>query len=280
MRAPCHIKVAANAPHRVSGDTIRKATGNKHYRFILNCPNTNTYEMHLTLLSWWSVSELLSALTDSLEMVKLSLKSKKPLSNSHSEATEGIHQGVMAFQKLNSSYTESSWKSITWFYQGFNRTLTTHKECLSIGILALAAFICAISVIIYEQNLKSKRQMKSSQSNWYEELLKHILSKCSHQVRNIGAIRRLIQRHSIAVMVLMATIKNVAMWNISMWNLEYLRANSFTQQIDLTDCTFCAIHPLKLKKYHMKFTESDSQGYNVLRYQHQGPFYGWVLKGL
>lgn len=89
--------------------------------------------------------------------------------------------------------------------------------------------------------------MKSSQSNWYEELLKHILSKCSHQVRNIGAIRRLIQRHSIAVMVLMATIKNVAMWNISMWNLEYLRANSFTQQIDLTDCTFCAIHPLKLK---------------------------------
>lgn len=30
----------------------------------------------------------------------------------------------------------------------------------------------------------------------------------------------------------------------------------------------------------MKFTESDSQGYNVLRYQHQGPFYGWALKGL
>lgn len=93
MRASCHIRVAANAPHRVSGDTIRKAIGNEHYRFILNCPNTNTYEMHLTLLSWWSVSELLSALTDGLEMANLSLKSKKPLSNSHSAATEGIHQG-------------------------------------------------------------------------------------------------------------------------------------------------------------------------------------------
>lgn len=79
--------------------------------------------------------------------------------------------------------------------------------------------------------------MKPSQSNRYEELLKHILSKCPHRVHNIGAIRLLIQRHSIAVLVLMATIKNVAMWNISMWNLEYLRANAFTQQIDQTDCT-------------------------------------------
>jgi len=78
--------------------------------------------------------------------------------------------------------------------------------------------------------------MKPSQSNWYEKLVKHILSKCPHRVRNIGAIRRIIQRHSIAVMVLMETIKN-AMWNISMWNLEYFRANAFTQQIDLTDCT-------------------------------------------
>lgn len=79
--------------------------------------------------------------------------------------------------------------------------------------------------------------MKASQASWYEELLKHVLSKCPYRVHNIEAILQLIQRHSIAVMVLMVTIKYEAMWNISMRNLEYFRSNAFTQQIDQTDCT-------------------------------------------
>lgn len=77
--------------------------------------------------------------------------------------------------------------------------------------------------------------MTPSTARWCVELLERIRSKCAHRVRNIEAIRQLIQQHSIAVMVLMATIKCGAMWNISMRDRKFLRAEAFTQQIDRRD---------------------------------------------
>lgn len=106
-------------------DTIRKATRNDTVDLSLvaqtlqlSC-NTNTYELYLMLLGWRSVLELLSVVTDGLEMpANLSLKSRKPLSNSHLAPTPRQYIVVMAFRELNTicqrAFMEKPSQNLIW----------------------------------------------------------------------------------------------------------------------------------------------------------------------